>query len=128
MDHDSGPVNARTKQYREKKRQGISVMSPEGHEAAFQFGFQGSIFEIIMNRLKKKSAPLLCFSTTNGLVMFVMSLRHPLRQAIRYDKQLLPKAMQLRRGEFGKKGQAGGPQAVAYLANRSYICRSSTHI
>lgn len=29
--------------------------------------------------------------------------------AARYDKQLLPKAMQLRRGEFGKKGQVGSP-------------------
>ena len=28
------------------------------------------------------------------------------RAVDRYDKQLLPKAMQLRRGEFGKKGQA----------------------
>jgi len=30
----------------------------------------------------------------------------PVGDGIRYDKQLLPKAMQLRRGEFGKKGQA----------------------
>ena len=50
-----------------------------------------------MSPWRKKSAlellPSLCFGYYP-----VMSRR--------YDKNLLPKAMQLRRGEFGKKGQA----------------------
>ena len=71
---------------------------------------------------RRKSAP--------ELPTPLLSLRNFDCSRCRYDKQLLPKAMQLRRGEFGKKGQVAGLMLAIMgwsLCSRSGFCAQVKH-
>ena len=51
----------------------------------------------------------------------------PITLSRRYDKQLLPKAMQLRRGEFGKKGQVACPSVQLQMSEGCKLFRCTSN-